>query len=925
MMFSRRLLRSHTLALLALRAIGSAVALLLISAAGVGAPPVKGDLQTIAHRGSSADRPENTLASVQRAIEAGATAVEVDLRLTRDSRLVLLHDATLDRTTNGSGPLAEKTLAEVHRLDAGSWFDSRYSDQRVPTLKEVLNMCEGKIDVLLDLKLQGDEFARAVAAEVKAHGSPKRTIVGVRSVEQARLFRRLLPESRQLGLIPNADTIEAFAEAGVETIRLWPKWLAEDATLAARVRKAGAKLHLNGTTGRTADILPLLEQQPDSLSSDDPARLVATLAALRSGRDDHRVSGEVRDGVQRIRLLPPAPDNPRNSEGDFIRLKDGRLLLVYTHFTGGAGDHARAFLAGRISDDGGKSWTAEDVTILPNEAEQNIMSVSLVRLDDGRIALFYLRKNSLSDCRPLMRTSEDEARSWSEPVEVVPEDEMGYYVLNNDRVIQLEDGRLVVPLAQHHGRGWAKWVGNAQLVCYYSDDRGRSWKRGTQVPAADPVGDKPVTTQEPGVVALKDGRLMLWCRTDAGSQYVAWSRDGAESWSKLQASNIVSPLSPATIERIPSTGDLLLIWNDHRDIAPALRGRRTPLCAAVSTDDGRTWKPAKTLEDNPHGWYCYTAMSFVDDHVLLAHCAGDRRENNGLALTQVTRFPVAWLYEAAEPETARDRLWIWGHAAGVYNDSFLVPLGRKSSIEPVDAARRLGLENMIFVRYEGRPAPPFDDYYRPFEKLDRVYWSLVGASGATSEAERDAVYRLAERHENVAGFILDDFFRGHVTPAPGEEESQAFEASLTPEELRRLAQQKVRGRTLPIMAVVYTGQISPRAKAHLAEVDQICLWTWRPEDLKDLETNLEALEKLVPDKPIFLGCYMYDFADRRPLPVEHMQRQTELGYGWLKQGRIEGIIFLATPIVDLDLEAVEWTRRWIAKVGDEWLKPPARR
>ena len=88
----------------------------------------------------------------------------------------------------------------------------------------------------------------------------------------------------------------------------------------------------------------------------------------------------------------------------------------------------------------------------------------------------------------------------------------------------------------------------------------------------------------------------------------------------------------------------------------------------------------------------------------------------------------------AEPpiETVRDRLWIWGHPAGVYNDSFLAPLGRKSSIEPVPAARQMGLSNMIFVRYEGRPAPPFAEFYQPFNKLDRVYWSLVGASGATS-------------------------------------------------------------------------------------------------------------------------------------------------------------------------------------------------
>ena len=275
-------------------------------------------------------------------------------------------------------------------------------------------------------------------------------------------------------------------------------------------------------------------------------------------------------------------------------------------------------------------------------------------------------------------------------------------------------------------------------------------------------------------------------------------------------------------------------------------------------------------------------------------------------------------------ETVRDRIWIWGHPAGVHNNSFLANLPKKSSIEPVAAAEYMGIRNMLFIRYEGKPVPPFDDYYTPFRKLDRVLWSLVGASGATSANEREQVYQLAEKNENITGFILDDFFHSNVTGPSADPETESdnlppFEASLTPEELHALSQRKVRGKKLPIMAVVYTGQISRRAKAHIAEVDRVCLWTWRPEDLKDLEVNLARLEKLVPDKPIYLGCYTYNFADCRPLPVELMQRQTELGYQWLKDGRIQGMIFLGTPNVDVGLEAVGWTRDWIARVGDETL------
>jgi glycerophosphoryl diester phosphodiesterase len=237
--------------------------------------------QIIAHRGSSTDRPENTLAAARRAIEAGATAIETDVRTTRDGHLIILHDAAFDRTTNGTGRVSERTLAEIRKFDAGSWFAPEYAGQRVPTLAEILSLCrESKVDVLLDLKEQGAAYAEKVAAEVRAQGDPRRTIVGVRSIEQAGLFRKLLPESRQLGLIARPELVEPFAEAGVETIRLWPRWL-DDETLVPRVRAAGAKLHLNGTTGTLEETRRLLQYRPQSLLADDPGQLVKSLKELR--------------------------------------------------------------------------------------------------------------------------------------------------------------------------------------------------------------------------------------------------------------------------------------------------------------------------------------------------------------------------------------------------------------------------------------------------------------------------------------------------------------------------------------------------------------------------------------------------------------------------------------------------------------------
>ena len=148
-----------------------------------------------------------------------------------------------------------------------------------------------------------------------------------------------------------------------------------------------------------------------------------------------------------------------------------------------------------------------------------------------------------------------------------------------------------------------------------------------------------ITTQEPGVVELKDGRIMMFTRTDQGVQYLAWSNDRGDTWSAPVASGIQSPRSPASIKRLPSTGDLLLVWNNHAGIPESLVNQRVPLSTAISADDGRTWQHVKALEGNPLGWYCYTAVHPVGDAVLLGYCA-----MSNLAHSRITRVPVSWLY-----------------------------------------------------------------------------------------------------------------------------------------------------------------------------------------------------------------------------------------------------------------------------------------
>lgn len=323
-------------------------------------------------------------------------------------------------------------------------------------------------------------------------------------------------------------------------------------------------------------------------------------------------------------------NNPRNSEGDFITLKDGRILFIYSKYTGSStSDFAPANLVGRYSSDGGKTWTTDDPVLVKSDAKNNIMSASLLRLVNGDIALFYLRKNSIDDCVPVMRISKDEGKTWSASQPCITDKE-GYFVMNNSRVRQLRSGRILIPVSMHK-TPTSKWDNRGVLSCYYSDDNGKSWKAGKPVPNKDSV-----ITQEPGVTELKNGSILMNIRANGGFQYYSYSKDKGETWSQVVPSTIASPVSPASIARIPSSGDLLLVWNNNGAKGEGyFKGKRTPLTVAISKDEGKSWQYLKNLEEDPNGTFCYTAIHFVKDQVLIGYGSGAGLENSRILRIQL--------------------------------------------------------------------------------------------------------------------------------------------------------------------------------------------------------------------------------------------------------------------------------------------------
>jgi len=275
---------------------------------------------------------------------------------------------------------------------------------------------------------------------------------------------------------------------------------------------------------------------------------------------------------------------------------------------------------------------------------------------------------------------------------------------------------------------------------------------------------------------------------------------------------------------------------------------------------------------------------------------------------------VAWAGNLAAPATSlgapagpgqpvRDKLWLFGVPAGADNDRWGLP--RPSRMTPVEGAVYLGVPNLFMITAAGKPSEPYGQYAIPFRAMKRFAWALVGSGGRTGDEERQRVLELPKKFPNMVGFFMDDFFR--------RDGSGALSAEQLKELRRRMV---VDRRKLDLYVVLYTHQLDLPVKPLLEYCDKITLWTWRHQDLAQLEQNFRRLEQLAPEHGKLLGLYMWDFGNKGPMPVSWMKRQCELGLSWLREGRLEGLIFLANSVADLELEAVEWSRRWIAEVGD---------
>jgi glycerophosphoryl diester phosphodiesterase len=230
--------------------------------------------RVIAHRGFSGHAPENTLVAIRQAIEVGADMVEIDVTVTSDGHVILLHDETLDRTTDGQGLPTEKTLDEIRRLDAGSWFGPDYAGEKIPTLSEALETVKDRILINIEIKSEALEHGVVpkVAALIVEHGMLDRVVVSSFSPEALRLMKITDPAVITATLFnkelhTDRDPLEIIMEVGSHGFNISGKRLT--AEMVERCHKHGIPVAVY-TVNEPSEMRRLMELGVDAVFTNHP-------------------------------------------------------------------------------------------------------------------------------------------------------------------------------------------------------------------------------------------------------------------------------------------------------------------------------------------------------------------------------------------------------------------------------------------------------------------------------------------------------------------------------------------------------------------------------------------------------------------------------------------------------------------------------
>jgi len=238
----------------------------------------------VAHRGASMEAPENTLAAFKRAIEIGADALELDVRLTADGRLAVVHDDKVARTTGARGRVSAMTLDELKSLDAGRWFGRAFAGERIPSLDEVCRLARGRVGLFVEVKKPGARAAEAVEKVSEALSKFDGGIV-VQSFDASfvRLYKKRHPAARAALLTESPDGLRAARAAGADAVGVGIRSIGR--ALIARAESRGLECFV-WTVKSFKALVRSLQYDVRAVTTDFPREVGAVLESIERAAEE---------------------------------------------------------------------------------------------------------------------------------------------------------------------------------------------------------------------------------------------------------------------------------------------------------------------------------------------------------------------------------------------------------------------------------------------------------------------------------------------------------------------------------------------------------------------------------------------------------------------------------------------------------------
>ncbi len=319
--------------------------------------------------------------------------------------------------------------------------------------------------------------------------------------------------------------------------------------------------------------------------------------------------------------------NTRNSEGCFIRRKDGAIIYAWSNYYGNGADDAPCEIGCIVSHDEAETWGERHI-LYHNNGGENIMCPSLMRMKNGDMGLFFLFRQAANvpgttfSCLASVRfvRSADEGKTWSEQTVISPPDE--YHVFENGHAIMLKSGRILVPSAFH---GKHAFDGHAKMTFFMSDDDGHTWFEASERPEGVPAPWSESGLQEPVSFETDKGVIRTFSRTDLFYQYESDSYDNGITWTKPMPNRTFS--SPCAPMMIKPAGDMFIaLFNPVPKYVTRMRevdDERSPLIALVSSDGGETfpWLQGDQNIIDFRGHSAYPDMFDAGGYVLVGYQA----------------------------------------------------------------------------------------------------------------------------------------------------------------------------------------------------------------------------------------------------------------------------------------------------------------